>query len=289
MRNFRKIKIISAFFFSVTVIFSIYIVIFDDSFKKISSPQYVNWLMIGNSHAYKILLNKTDVYYLNEDGADIDRRMKQIGIGLEKFKNTKYFVINITPLELYKPYDMSANDNDSLSLGKPLDIVNFFERKLVKTPLSIFENSSHDDYFLSNGRKVSHGIHSHGGGDWFRESHFQGNKPDANFYIGSKEKLMKMIRLIKQGKDHVVILISMPLHDLYINRLKNYLSKYDVPDLKTFTKDMNQLGADCYINLYHYLLPTKMFWNGDHLNENGSIAIKSVLNSKVNHCIATHR
>ncbi|WNJ97511.1 hypothetical protein RND59_20145 [Vibrio ruber] len=289
MRSFRKMKIISFLVFSMVVIYAIYVIASSDSFKKITNSENIEWLIIGNSHAYKILMNRDNVYYLNEDGADIERRMKQVEIGLSEFKNAKYFIINVTPLELYKPYNMSADDNEYLYLNNPLDIVDFFEHKLVKTPLSILEDSSNNDYFLPNGRKVSHGIHSRGGGDWFRESHFQGNKPDANYYIGSKNKLIKIIRLLKQEKDHRVILISMPLNHLYINYIKSYLSKYDVPDLKTFTRDMSHLGADCYISLYDYSLPTRMFWNGDHLNESGSAAIKSVLNNKINDCISSHK
>ncbi|WP_139302160.1 hypothetical protein [Vibrio spartinae] len=289
MHSFRKIKIISLVFFSVIIIHLIYIMISDDSFKRITNSENVKWLIIGNSHAYKILMNGNNVYYLNEDGADIKRRMKQVKLGVSDFKNAKYFIINLTPIELYKGINALSNDNDLLYVSKPLDLIDFFEDKLVKSPLSIFDNNSNHDYFLSNGRKVNDGVHSSGGGDWFRRSHFQGEEPDLNYYKNSENKLRKMIHLLKQHKDHVVILISMPLHDLYINQLKNYLSKYDVPDLNMLNHHMNQLGADCYINLYNYSLPTKMFWNGDHLNENGSIAIKSILNDKIDNCIFSHK
>ncbi|KUI97998.1 hypothetical protein VRK_26990 [Vibrio sp. MEBiC08052] len=279
----------SAFMFSLIIIYLVYVITSDDSFKRITDPKDIEWLIIGNSHAYKIQMNKDNVYYLNEDGADLKRRMKQINVGLNKFKNTKYFIINITPVELYKSLNIIADDNEFLYISKPLDIINFFEDKLVKTPLSIFKNTSNRDYFLPNGRKVSSGIHSRRGGDWFRMSHFQGKEPDSSYYKDSKNQLKEMIRLLKQQKNHVVILIIMPLHALYLNYLDNYLSKYDVPDLKMFTNDMKQLGADCYINLYDYTLPTKMFWNGDHLNENGSIALKPVVNDKIDKCISGHK
>ena len=265
-----------------------YVFLSNNSFKKIYNYEDVDWLVVGNSHVYKLLLHTDNVYYLNEDGADIERRMKQIKVGLSDFHNVKYFIINISPIELYKPLDVKAEDNNFLYVNSPLDFVDFFESKIVRSPFSILDNKSRSDYFLPNGRKISLGIHSSKPVDLLRDSHFQGVKPNLNYYMRSKNELLKIVSFLKNKKYRVVV-ISMPLHPAYIHRIEKYINKYDVPNLAIFREDMKSLGADCYIELYKYPLPTDMFWNGDHLNESGSVSMSSVINEKIMDCIAFNK
>ncbi|MFM2479700.1 hypothetical protein [Celerinatantimonas sp. MCCC 1A17872] len=296
MPNFKIHKASVMVCIIIIIVLSIFMVQ-DNSLKyrEITHPNDIDGIVIGNSHANRILLNSDNIFYLNEGGGVIADSIEEFSYGKSIFPNLKYVIINITPMEMYINQS-TRNPNDKKLLYKYglNKYLNVFESKVTvsfsdffKKVGAVFFNDldgrGNKIVFIKNGRQLLDDREHSVDLDWVSKSHYREGLfiPNDKVYLDNLSK----IRKIFANSKFKVVVISMPLNYRYITYMKNELNNHHLFDLNRFTNDMRSLFGNCYINLISYPLSDKYFLNGDHLNKEGAKYIKRMVIEKINKCL----
>lgn len=263
--------------------------------KKVYDEDNIIGIISGNSHANRIIVNENRIFYINSDGDLINESIRQITYAKNNFKNLKFIILNITPIEMYAHNLSSAKDNSCLSSCSIKDYFNLFE-KGITIPQGHFlkeligvDNKNYSFYdvnsFHNNGRKEipnsTHGTKI----DWIRQLHYKQGifTPSKANYNKNLKILLKMKLDLKKVK---IVVISMPLNYRYIDHFNKVLGSKNLPNIRKFITDMKALFGANYINLINYPLDDKFFWDGDHLNKKGAKYMEKIINGKINKRLA---
>ncbi|WP_152033015.1 hypothetical protein [Gallaecimonas mangrovi] len=268
-------------------------------YRNITNPERVEGVVIGNSHADRILLNNKNVFYLNESSALIIDSIKEFSYSKENFKSLKYIIFNLTPVEMYTNIPLQyPSENTFLYRRSPKAYIDVFERSVTVSfsdffdkILSFFTKNNDNSMVMENNRGFTENgrrplsVREHENIiDWKRDSHYK-----KNLFIHNKElyhENLSKIKAVFANSKFKVVVVSMPLNHRYVAHMESKFNEYHLLGLSRFTNDMQSLFGKCYINLINYPLSDKYFWDGDHLNKNGAIYMEKIINKKINNCLS---
>ncbi|MCL1073371.1 hypothetical protein [Shewanella dokdonensis] len=302
MPNFKTYKILVIICILLVIVVSVRMMTnINPKVKRIYQSGNVIGVVVGNSHANRIMLNDDRIFYMNEDGNSILGSMKQIEYAIKEFKDLKFIIVNLTPMEMFAENFQKSSENDSLYKTMPNEYFKFFEKNIsisqvdfIKKIKYIFKNfidrnsNGHPFYlegeFYKNGRKVIPSEIHRPNMEWLQLSHYR----DGVFIPEYEEygiNLKRIESIVKEFIHIKIIAISMPLNYRYMNHLNNVLDDKELPNIDYFAKDMETIFGACYINLMNNSLPDKYFWDGDHLNQDGAEYMKETIVKRINECL----
>ncbi|MFM2480114.1 hypothetical protein [Celerinatantimonas sp. YJH-8] len=303
MHSFKSLKIIVMICVIIIIVGSIFLFRLNvNNFKHINNSNQIYGAIIGNSHAYRIIINSNHVFYMNQDGAMIPRTIEQIKYAKEYFKNLKYIVVNISPIELYRESLLTTDgDNEFIYANNIMLYLKTFEQAVTIPPsyfikrsinwieLNIFRNNKKLNRipegvtYEQNGRQSLRDV-LHTNKEFVHMQYFN----DIHFFP-TREEFSKNIQdieeLLNNNKDLKIVIITMPHHYKFRNYFSEIIKKNNAPSESLFFDKLNKLLGECYINLYSYTLPDKYFFNSDHLNKDGAKYMKDIINKKINQCL----
>lgn len=276
----------------------------DPKIKKYYNPDNIVGVIVGNSHANRILLNSNKIFYMNADGNIIKDYPKQIEYAKQHFKNLKFIIINITPVEMFATDYIHIKDNEFLYASTPKGYLDTFERAITTSPatfltkltseikhgIGINEGNNKESFHLEennfsrNGRKIISGDVHKKVIDWIKPIHYE----DTHFSPLNEtynNHIIKIKNILNNNKALKLAVISMPLNHRYTRHLSNVLKEHNLLNMASFVDDMTGLFGNCYINLIDYPLPDKYFYDGDHLNLDGAHYMKKIIHNRISQCL----
>lgn len=260
------------------------------SFRIVQDPQRISTVVIGNSHSNSLLIPEwLNGFYLNEPGALLDEKLRQVEKAKGLFGNLNLIIMNLAPVDFVFCSSVDVVlDQDILVLGQSkatqmLENVRIVLDMLVMDPRR-YTKPSIEEFNLGNGKRPApvERIERNGAENHLRDC----IDSESSDFSSKVEALQRIVDAINNEQMKLIILV--PPHG---SQYRAEMSDHDRGRIAiaTMRSEMQNLESRnksiCTIDLYSFAVTAKMFWDGDHLNADGEEFIAPVLESKIQDCL----